>query len=85
MKQSKFYKEFALHFAEKQISELVTLFNHEVGCRGWVGMRGFYDSALIDEFSQRDIDVSAIYDGTRISFKHKVSYDPTQKRLSLIE
>ena len=60
--------------AGKSVSELVTLFNSEVGNRGWVSMRAWYDCALIDEFRRRNIGLSAISDGPNVSFAHHVKY-----------
>ena len=55
-----------------------------VGSKAWTSERAAYDTALIDALIYKGIDVSTVYDGTTINFKHKVSYDPTQKQLSLI-
>ena len=81
MQQNKFYKEFALHFADKQIDELVSFFNNEVACRGWVAMRSYYDRALIDEFHRRGIDTSSVRDGQSISFARAVKYDAKDNKL----
>ena len=67
-----------------QIPEFVTVFNHQVGCTGWTGMRAYHDQALIDEFLRRSIDVSAIYDGKAISFARPVRYDIADNRLATI-
>ena len=66
------------------VSQLVQYFNKMVGSNAWTSERAAYDTALIDALIYKGIDVSAVYDGTAISFKHKVSYEPTLKRLSLI-
>ena len=70
MQQHIFYTKYALQFADMQIPELVTVFNHQVGNTGWTGMRAYHDQALIDEFQRRGIDVSAVYAGKAISFAH---------------
>lgn len=75
------YIKFARHFAGKQVEELVASFNREVGNNGWVGIRGFYDVALIDEFIRRGIDVSAVSDGRSISFARHVMYDKAANKL----
>ena len=66
MQQHIFYTKYALQFADMQIPELVTVFNHQVGNTGWTGMRAYHDQALIDEFQRRGIDVSAVYAGKAI-------------------
>ena len=58
MQQHIYYTKYALQFADMQIPELVTVFNHQVGNTGWTGMRAYHDQALIDEFQRRGIDVS---------------------------
>ena len=84
MQQHIYYTKYALQFADMQISELVTVFNRQVGNTGWTGMRAYHDQALIDEFQHRGIDVSPIYDGKAISFTHPVKYDITDNRLAII-
>ena len=79
-----YYIKFALQFADMQIPELVTVFNHQVGNTGWTGMRAYHDQALIDEFLRRGIDVSAVYDGKVIRFAHSVRYDLPNNKLVVI-
>ena len=79
-KQARPQAKYALQFADMQIPELVTVFNHQVGNTGWSNMRAYHDQALIDEFKRRGIDVSAIYDGKSISFAHSVRYDIADNR-----
>ena len=60
MQQHIYYIRHALQFADMQIPELLTVFNHQVGRStfgrlqgkntGWTGMRAYHDQALIDEF-----------------------------------
>ena len=84
MQQHIYYTKYALQFADIQIPELVTVFNHQVGNTGWTGMRAYHDHALIDEFLRRGIDVSAIYDGNSITFDRAVSYYIADNRLDTI-
>ena len=84
MQQHIYYTKYALQFADMQIPELVTVFNHQVGNTGWTGMRTYYDQALIDEFLRRGIDVSSVYDGKAITFTHPVRYDIANNRLVAI-
>ncbi|WP_337671726.1 hypothetical protein [Prevotella sp.] len=67
-----FYNDFAARFAATTLTSLVKSFNSQVGNRGFNSMRAAHDRALIDEFVRRGIDVSAVFDGTTISFAHYV-------------
>ena len=84
MQQHIYYTKYALQFADMQIPELVTVFNHLVGNTSWTGMRSYHDQALIDEFQRRGIDVSAIYDGKIISFAHLIKYNIADNRLAIV-
>ena len=84
MQQHIYYTMYALQFADMQITELVTSFNHEVKNPGWSSMRAYHDQALIDEFQRRSIDISAVRDGKTISFAHPVKYDIKDNRLIAI-
>lgn len=78
------YKFYLVRLSSTPVSQLVQYFNKMVGSKAWTSERAAHDTALIDALIYKGIDVSAVYDGTAISYKHKISYDPTQKRLSLI-
>ena len=94
MQQHIYYIRHALQFADMQIPELLTVFNHQVGRStfgrlqgkntGWTGMRAYHDQALIDEFLRRGIDTSAVSDGETISFAHPVRYDLPNNKLVVI-
>ena len=79
-----YYTKYALQFADMQIPELVTVFNHQVGNTCWTGMRAYHDQALIDEFQRRGIDVSAVYAGKGISFARPIKYDIADNRVASI-
>ena len=70
-----FYNDFAARFAAGTLSSLVESFNNQVRKRGFNSARAAYDQALIDELVRRGIDVSAVFDGTTISFAHYVGLD----------
>lgn len=70
-----FYNDFAARFAAGTIPSLVESFNNQVGKRCFNSARAAYDQALIDELVRRGIDVSAVFDGTTISFAHYVELD----------
>ena len=78
MQQSIYYIKFALQFADMQITELVNIFNRQVGNRGFTSMRAYHDHALVDEFQRRGINVSAIYDRDTISFAHHIQHNLSQ-------
>lgn len=84
MQQHIYYMKYALRFADMQIPELVTVFNHQVGNTGWSNMRAYHDQALIDEFQRRSIDVSAVYDGKAIFFTHPVRDELPDNKLIAI-
>ena len=84
MQQHIYYTKYALQFADMQIPELETVFNHQVGNTGWTGMCAYHDQALIDEFLRRGVDVSAVYDGKAIIFAHPVRYNLSNNRLELL-
>lgn len=70
-----FYNDFAVRFAATTLTSLVESFNSQVGNRGFNSMRAAHDQALIDELVRRGIDVSAVFDGTVISFAYHVGLD----------
>lgn len=70
-----FYNDFAARFAASTLPSLVKSFNSQVGNRGFNSVRAAHDKALIDELVRRDIDVSAVYDGTATSYAHHVELD----------
>lgn len=70
-----FYNDFAARFAASTLTSLVESFNSQVGNRGFNSVRAAHDKSLIDELVRRDIDVSAVFDGTAISFAHHVELD----------
>ncbi len=70
-----FYNDFAVRFAATTLTSLVESFNSQVGKRGFNSVRAAHDPALIDELVRRGIDVSAVFDGTAISFAHHVELD----------
>ena len=78
---NKYYQEYAERFAAASSQSLVESFNKEVGIPGWVSMRANYIAALIDEFSNRGVDISAVNDGCSTDFNHHVRLDETVNRL----
>ena len=79
------YKFHVARLSSTPIPQLIEYFNCEVNNRGWTSERAAYDTALIDAFINKGIDVSAVYDGTSISFRQKVSLDSeSQKLIALV-
>ena len=81
MQQHIYYIRYALQFADMQIPELVTVFNRQVGNRGWTSMRAYRDQALIDEFQRRGVDTSSVCKGNSISFAQAIKYDMNSNKL----
>ena len=75
------YKFYVARLSSTPVPQLVEYFNREVGSRAWTSERSAYDTALIDALINKGIDVSAVYDGTSISFNHKVSLNAESKML----
>lgn len=73
--------QFASQFAEAPLSSLVKSFNAQVGNRGFCSARAMHDSALMDEFVRRGVDVSAVSHGRSVSFAHHVVLDESCLKL----
>ena len=78
------YKFYVARLSSMPVSQLVKLFNKEVGNIGWTSERAAYNTALVDAFINKGVDVSEVYDGSSTSFKHKVSLDPDSKKLIVL-
>lgn len=74
-------KNLLSQFAEASLTSLAESFNAQVGNHGFNSARAAHDHALIDEFINRGIDVSAISDGHSISFAHHIALDETNMKL----
>lgn len=78
------YKFHVARLSSTPVPQLVEYFNREVGTRAWTSERAAFDAALIDALINKGIDVSAVYDGNTIKFKHKVSLDSESKTLTAL-
>ena len=78
------YKFHVARLSSTPISQLLEYFNREVNNRGWTSDRAAFDAALIDALINHGINVSAVYDGTSISFKHKISLDSVNRKLIVL-
>ena len=85
MKQSKPYMRFAEEFITYTIEQLIELFNREVSNNGWTSMRAYHDTALMNEFIRRGVNVAAVYNGKVISFAYPIRYDDVENRLISIK
>ena len=81
METKHFNQDFAAKFQTASIQELVEIFNHSVGSRGWTSMRAVHDQMLISEIIRRRIDVFAIHKGNTTDYTHKVVYDESLRKL----
>ena len=82
---NKYYQEYAARFAAASSQSLVESFNNEVGISGWTSMRACCIAALIDEFRNRGIDISAVNDGRSTDFNHHIHLDEIRTHLVLID
>lgn len=80
MKQNQI-SQYAAQFAAASLTSLVEQFNAQVGNRGFCSARAMHDQALIQEFIDRGIDVSAIYDGKTLSFARTIKLDEAQRKI----
>ena len=78
-------QEFAARFAASSTQSLITEFNRQVGCNAWTSARAVHDQALIAEFRNRGIDISAVDDGHRSDFNHHVRLDEANNGLIQID
>ena len=82
---NKYYQEYAARFAAATSQSLIESFNREVGNSGWTSVRASCIAALIDEFRNRGIDISAVNDGRSTDFNHHVRLDESETHLILID
>lgn len=64
---------------------LIEQFNSLVGKRCWASARAAHDIAVIDTLIDRGVDVSAVYDGTSISYKDHILLNDDLNKLFLVE
>ena len=76
---------YAACFIGKTVAELVDDFNKEVDVRELTHDRAYYHEALLHAFEERGVDVSAISDGTNISFAQRVRFDEAERALVIVK
>lgn len=84
MKRIDNYRNIKSSVARQGVEELVEQFNSMVGIRSWTSARAAHDSSLIDSLIKQGIDVSAIYDGSTISFKNHISLNEDKTKIVLV-
>ena len=76
---------FAAQFAVAPLQTLINTFNSQVGLRAWSSQRALHNTTIIAELVHRGIDVSSVYDGTKIDFAHHIALSTDGKHLILTE
>ena len=79
------FDSYKKSFAAKSVEALVEEFNREVGSDAWSSTRGIHDSMLIDTLIDKGIDVSAVFDGTDISFAHHIALNDDKTKVILVD
>lgn len=79
------YRNIKNEVKRQSTDALIESFNAQVGKRCWVSARAAHDTPLIDTLIDRGVDVSAIYDGTNISFKEHVVLNEDLNRLYVVK
>ena len=83
MVTQEYYDELKANMARKSVNALISEFNRQVGSNAWTSIRALHDSVLIDTLIAKGIDVSAIYDGTTISFARKIALNADKTKVIL--
>ena len=78
------YQKIKNSIAKMSVKSLVDEFNALVGKHCWTSSRAAHDAALIDAFVKNGIDVSDVYNGTSISFRHYIAYDDDNTKVVLV-
>lgn len=68
-------------FIGKSVADLVEDFNQDVGATGLTHDKAYYHEALIHAFEEKGVDVSEVFDGTNISFEHRIRFDEETRAL----
>lgn len=81
MVTAEYYKELQESMAARSVESLIEEFNQQVGKRSWTSIRGLHDSVLVDTLVAKGIDMSSVYDGVTISFKHKIALNAEKNKV----
>lgn len=72
---------YAACFIGKSITELVNDFNQDVGTTNLTHDKVYYHEALLHAFEEKGVDVSAVSDGTDVSFAQRIRFDEETRSL----
>lgn len=75
------YQEIKDNLAKMSVDELVEQFNALVGKNAWTSARATHDTAIVDILIRKGVDVSAVYDGTSISFQSKITLNEDKTKV----
>lgn len=78
------YQSVKNSVAKLSVDDLISEFNALVGKRCWTSARAAHDAALIDTLIKKGVDVSAIYNGSSISFARKIALSEDKKLLLFV-
>ena len=84
MVTEEYFEELKSNMAKKSVDALVAEFNRQVGSTVWTSIRGLHDSVLIDTLIAKGVDVSAIYDGVKISFARKIKLNADKTKVLFV-
>ena len=79
------YRNIKTSVNRQSTEDLVERFNSQVGKRCWTSARAAHDIALIDALIKRGVDVSAVYDGSSISFREHIVLNEDLNKLYLVK
>lgn len=75
------YQSIKNDIAKMDVESLISEFNSLVGKCCWTSARAAHDKALIETLIKKGVDVSAIYDGTSISFARQIALNEDKTRI----
>ena len=78
------YQKIKNSIAMLSVEALVEKFNALVGNRCWSTARAAHDTALIDNLIKHGVDVSAIFDGTSVSFRKQISLNEDKSKIIIV-
>ena len=84
MVTKEYFDNLQKEMANRNVESLIEEFNQQVGNTGWTSIRGVHDSVLIDTLIAKGVDVSAVYDGCDISFKHRISLNEEKTKVIIL-
>lgn len=83
MDKDKYYNDIKKEYSAMSTEKLIDEFNLQVSNKGWTAARGIHDAIVIDILEARGLNLSAIYDGKTISFRHRIALSEDKTRIEL--